>query len=304
MRLLLIVNTTASSVTARRRVRIQHRLGADHKLEVAETWRRGHATRLARGAARDGVEAVFVLAGDGTLNEAADGLAGSATALAALPGGSTNVFARTLGLPDDPLAAAEILVASLDAGRLHRIGVGSANHRRFLFHLGIGFDAAVIERVERFGFVKRYAGHSAYVLAALDTWFRRFDRSTPWFRAFLPGGDVVGDSGFAIISNTSPYTYLGHRPLHVTPAAGLDLPLAVTLFHRLEAGLILRAAASAAGSGRLLLRHRRIAQRSGVTHLRVVGHKPFPWQVDGDHLGEVTHLDVRYEPDALTLVVP
>ena len=93
MRVLLIVNETATSVTARRRVLVQRVLGADHKLEVEETSRRGHATRIARGAALDGVEVVAVLAGDGTLNEAADGLAGTATALAPLPGGSTNVFA-------------------------------------------------------------------------------------------------------------------------------------------------------------------------------------------------------------------
>ena len=110
MRLLLIVNETATAVTARRRVLVQRVLGADHKLEVEETSRRGHATRIARGAALDGVEAVAVLAGDGTLSEAADGLAGTSTALAPLPGGSTNVFARSLGVEYDPVQAAERLV--------------------------------------------------------------------------------------------------------------------------------------------------------------------------------------------------
>ena len=102
MRVLLIVNTTASSVTARKRVLIQKALGAEHDLEMMETSRRGHAARLARGAARRGVEVVAVLGGDGTLNEAADGLVGTDTALAPLPGGSTNVYARTLGHPLRP----------------------------------------------------------------------------------------------------------------------------------------------------------------------------------------------------------
>src|SRR5262252_9057149 len=100
MRLLLIVNATA--VTARRRVLVQRVLGADHRLEVEETSRRGHAARIARGAALDHVDVVVVLGGDGTLSEAADGLAGSATALAPLPGGSTNVFARSIGVVYDP----------------------------------------------------------------------------------------------------------------------------------------------------------------------------------------------------------
>jgi diacylglycerol kinase family enzyme len=111
LRLLLIVNPTASSMTPKRRLRVQALLGQHHRLEVAETYRRGHATRLARAAARDGMDAVVVAAGDGTLNEAADGLIGTDTALAPLPGGSTNVFARTLGVPNSIMPAAEQLVA-------------------------------------------------------------------------------------------------------------------------------------------------------------------------------------------------
>ena len=85
MRLLLVVNTSASSVTARARVVIHKALSADHEVVIKETNRRGHAARLAQGAAADGLDAVVVLGGDGTLNEAANGLAGSPTALAVLP---------------------------------------------------------------------------------------------------------------------------------------------------------------------------------------------------------------------------
>src|SRR5688500_20375231 len=102
MRVLLLVNASASSVTARTRVVIAKALAADHDVDVAETSRRGHATRLAQGAAADGVDCVVVLGGDGTLNEAANGLAGSATALGVLPGGSTHVVARTTGMADEP----------------------------------------------------------------------------------------------------------------------------------------------------------------------------------------------------------
>jgi len=308
VRVLLIVNLTASSVTARRRVEIQRILGADHKLEVVETSRRGHAARLARAAALDGVDVVAVLAGDGTLNEAADGLAGTLTALAPLPGGSTNVFARTIGVAYDPVEAARHLVASLRSFTFRRIGLGSASGRRFMFHLGIGFDAAVIGQVERRSFLKRHFAHPAYVLAAVSTWFRHYDHSRPRFRVSVPdgaGGDeVVGDSGFAIVSNTSPYTYLGRRPIVAAPAAGLDDPLTLTMFRALEVPLILAAAASALTTTRLMTRHPKIAQREGLTALTITGHGPFPFQVDGDYLGETERLDIRYEPDALTLVMP
>ena len=308
MRVLLIVNLTASAVTARRRVEIQRILGADHKLEVAETSRRGHAARLARSAALDGFDVVAVLAGDGTLNEAADGLARSVTALAPLPGGSTNVFARSLGVAYDPVEAAHRLVGSLRSLRFRRIGLGSASGRRFLFHLGLGFDAAVIGQVERRSFLKRYLAHPIYVASAFDTWFRHYDHSRPRFEVTLDDaeqdGTVLGDSAFAIVSNTSPYTYLGRRPIVVAPGAGLDDPLSLTMFRVLEIPLILGAAASALAGSRLITRHPKIVQCTGVERLTVTGHGPFPFQVDGDYLGDTEHLDIRYEPDALTLVMP
>src|SRR5688500_1023085 len=113
MRVLLVVNPSASSVTARGRVVIQKALSADHEVTMAETSRRGHAARLAQGAAADGVDVVVVLGGDGTLNEAANGLAGTPTALGVLPGGSTNVFARTIGMANEPIEATGQLLAAM-----------------------------------------------------------------------------------------------------------------------------------------------------------------------------------------------
>jgi diacylglycerol kinase family enzyme len=305
VRLLLIVNPTASSMTAGRRVRIQRALGEHHRLEVAETYRRGHATRLAKAAARDGMDAVVVLGGDGTLNEAADGLAGSPTALAPLPGGSTNVFARTLGYRNrlDP-AAAQVLDA-LDHRSFRRVGLGTGNGRRFLFHLGAGFDAAVIERVERHAWLKRRLAHPSFAVAAVSTFFRGYDRDQPPFRVELPGVAEAEPGFFAIVSNTAPYAFFGPRPLTVTHAAGLDRELAVTLFRKLEVGVILPAALSAMTRGNRIEHDEDIAQLENVPALTLVATgAPFPWQVDGDYLGEVARLEVRYEPDVLTLLVP
>jgi diacylglycerol kinase family enzyme len=304
VRVLLIVNQTASAVTARRRVLVQRILGADHKLEVAETSRRGHAARIARGAALDGVDVVAVFAGDGTLSEAADGLARSATALAALPGGSTNVFARSIGVAYDPVEAAEQLHASLARGSYRRIGLGVASGRRFLFHCGLGLDAAVISQVERGSFLKRYGAHPLYVAATVDTWWRRYDHRRPRFRFELGDGDVVGDSAFAIISNQRPYTYLGRLPIMVAPDAGIDAPLTLTLFRSLSLSVLLTCAASAFRGGQLLTRHPKVAYRSGVHALTVTGHGAFPWQVDGDYLGEIDRLTMSWEPDTLTIVTP
>src|ERR671911_2328126 len=121
MRVLLLVNSSASSVTPRSRVVIGKAISADHDVTVAETSRRGHAARLAQGATKDGTDVVVVLGGDGTLNEAANGLAGSRTALAALPGGSTNVFARTIGMTNDPIEATGQLLDALEQSHIRRV---------------------------------------------------------------------------------------------------------------------------------------------------------------------------------------
>ena len=149
MRILLLVNESASSVTARTRVLIQAALGEHHEVELALTSRRGHASRLARGAASTGTDLVAVLGGDGTLNEAANGLAGTDCVLAALPGGSTNVFARTIGLDDDPLEATRQTIAAIATNSIESVGLGEVAGRYFLFHCGNGFDAAVVKQVER-----------------------------------------------------------------------------------------------------------------------------------------------------------
>ncbi|MDQ1443449.1 MAG: hypothetical protein QOG97_3677, partial [Acidimicrobiaceae bacterium] len=215
MKLLLLVNASASSVTPRVRVVIQEVLQVEHDVTVAETSRRGHASRLAKGAVADGCDVVVVLGGDGTVNEAANGLAGSSTALGLLPGGSTNVFARTIGFTNDPVEAASELLAALRQPHrsIRRIGLGSANGRYFLFHAGMGFDAAVVEQVERRGSLKRFAGHPLFLYATVDTWLRHYDRTKPHFD-IVAGTQEIPGVYFAICIKTNPYTFLGNRPLN------------------------------------------------------------------------------------------
>mgnify|MGYP001376867401 CR=1 FL=1 len=304
MKLLLLVNSSASSVTARSRVVIQKALSADHEVTLAETSRRGHATRLAQGAAATGTEVVVVLGGDGTLNEAANGLAGSECALAALPGGSTNVFARTIGLPNDPIEATGDLLQALADRSIDRVGLGSVNGRYFLFHVGMGFDAAVVEQVERRASLKRYAGHPLFVYAGFDTWIRHYDRSRPRFSVAFPDGSVVDDGYLGICLNTNPYTYLGNRPLSLAPEATLDRGLAMVTLRTLAFARTMRIIGSALGTGRHLRSSSWADHRTDLDSMVVTGHGPFPYQVDGDHLGDTERLEIRHEPGVLHLVLP
>ncbi|HSL56976.1 MAG TPA: diacylglycerol kinase family protein [Acidimicrobiales bacterium] len=283
---------------------IQKALSADHDVELAETSRRGHASRLAQGAAAAGTDVVVVLGGDGTLNEAANGLAGTDTALAALPGGSTNVFARTIGLPNDPIEATGALLDALARDHIVRVGLGAVNDRYFLFHVGLGYDAAVVEQVEKRAELKRWAGHPLFVWSALDTWARHYDRSRPRFSVHFPDGSVVDDGYFAICMNTDPYIFLGNRPLHLAPEATLDRGLAVVTLRSLRLSRVVPQIVRALASDHGVRAGRWIDRRGDLSRVVVRGHGPFPYQVDGDHLGDTTELDLRHHPEILRLVLP
>lgn len=304
MRILLVVNAFASSVTARSMVVINKAFSADHDVTLVETSRRGHATRLALGAAKQGYDVVVVMGGDGTLNEAANGLVGTDTALAVLPGGSTNVFARTLGLPNDPIEATGVLLDSLADEAIRSIGLGAVDGRCFLFHTGLGFDAAVVEQVERRSSLKRYAGHPLFIYAGFATWFRHYDHDRPRMAVHLGDGQVVDDAYFTIVLNTSPYTYLGNRGLDLTPEATLDTGLSVVAVRTMDFVKTLGLIGSAIGSGRHLRTSRHAVVAHDLDDIRIDGHGSFPYQVDGDFLGHAESLHFEHRPDALLLVIP
>ena len=317
MKLLLIVNASASSVTARARVVIQKSLAADHDVTLAETSRQGHATRLAQGAAARGMDAVIVLGGDGTFNEAANGLAGTDTALGVLPGGSTNVFARTIGMTNDPIEATGELLAALGVGLggIRRVGLGNVNGRRFLFHVGVGFDAAVVSEVERRSALKRYLGHAFFAYSALRTWGFGYDRHHPHFAITLTDSEGsetrVDDGYFAILMNTNPYTFVGDRPFNLAPGTGLDNPLTAVVLRSLGAPTIigmgleaLRNPGATPPPGRPDPHRRKVTFVRNVVAARLEGLPTVPYQVDGEPLGEATELRFGWEPDSLRLVVP
>ncbi len=309
----LIVNPFASSVTRRSRVVIQQILSADHDLTVVETTKGKHAIRLAHGAARAGAEVVVSLGGDGTVNEVANGLLHKNTVLAPLPGGSTNVFARTLGYPNDPVEAAEVLVKALAERSIVNGGVGMANDRAFLFHVGAGFDAAVVGRVEKRGSLKRYLGHPLFIAATFATWFRDIDRSSPWFSIEAISQDpvdgnlnshAIDNAQLAVALNCDPYTFLGDWPLNLAPEANLASPLSIIALQSLGLHHLGPTIASS------VIRDTGIPDSGRSSHIRDItsavlrGNRPFPFQLDGEFLGYVDELRLEHRPSALRVVVP
>ncbi len=167
MRALLVVNPAATTTSARRRDVLIHALASEMKLEAVTTEYRGHARDLGRQAAEsDDIDLVVALGGDGTVNEVVNGLLHAGPApdrlpgLAVVPGGSTNVFARALGLPNDPVEATGTLLDALRQGSERIVGLGLTSGtpgtedeavpaRWFTFNAGLGFDAGVVGRVEQ-----------------------------------------------------------------------------------------------------------------------------------------------------------
>ena len=301
MRILLIVNSFASSVTARNTVTVHERLSQHHDVQVVETNRRGHATRFAEDAARRGIDVVVAYGGDGTLNEVATGIATTDTALAVLPGGSTNVFARTLGMPNDALEAIDLIIEALSRNDISPIGLGRANGRFFTFHTGIGYDAAVVRRVEQRAGLKRYAGNPLFIAAALRTWGLDYDKKRPHFSLDFGAGNTVDNGFFSIIMNTNPYTYLGNRPFDIVPSTSLSTGLSVVTFTSLKTTQMLRTLVSALQGGGVR-NFPWLDIRTNVQHVVASDSRAFPYQLDGDYLGEIQKVEFEFVPNAIRLV--
>ena len=299
-RLLLIVNPVARTYSKATLAVIEKALSADFKLEVAETKERGHASELAVQAALDGVDLVVVFSGDGTVNEVVNALAGTETAIAAIPGGATNVFVRALGLPLDAVEATGTLIAKALDDHAFKLSLGRADGRYFAVNCGAGVDAAAMRRIDskyprtkskfdRVAFravawelLVGYAGR----MADLEV---RIDDAEP-----IPSLSVM-------VGRTDPYTYYKDRPIRMTPEATLDGGLDVLSVRKLRRRSVPRIAWQVFGSARHV-HGRDIDYVHDASHVLVTSAKPFPVQVDGDSLGDHRRLEVDLAREVLWVV--
>lgn len=305
MRALVITNPRATAVTTRERDVLARALRSAVDLEIAETSHRGHAAALACHAMRDGVGLVVALGGDGTVNEVVsglltDGLHDEVPMLGVVPAGSTNVFARALGIPNDALDATAALLEALEAGRSRSIGLGRADDRWFTFAAGLGLDAAVVAAVERQRSRGRRSTHALYVRLALRE-FARMPRRQPPLRLSRAGEPVLEGLHLAIVTNTSPWTYLGARPLTPTPAASFDTGLDVYTRRSMGVVGLTRGFAQIARPG-TSPHGRSVTVLHDQQRFTLSSDYPVPLQVDGDYLGERSSVEFSAHPDAIRVV--
>ena len=303
-RMLVIVNPYATTVSARLKNLVVYALQARYEVEAVETQARGHATELCREAADEGYQAVVAFGGDGTVNEAANGLAGSNTPLTVLPGGSTNVFCRTLGIPPDVVDATEHLLRVADAFEPRWVDLGVAGPRLFTFASGVGLDASVVQRVDSHPRLKARAGEWYFTWAALSTFSRRYLVHPPRVRMEVEGQGVDGVT--VIVQNSDPFTYFGRLPIRVAAGAGLDTGTLSLAILRRATPLEIPSVIARIFSGRAerLQRHRHIEGFRDVRTARVTAleHGHFPLQIDGDYLGEFDEIEYGVRPGGLLVV--
>jgi diacylglycerol kinase family enzyme len=301
VRALLLFNPNATTTDDRVRDVISSALASEVELDVHATKQRGHATHIVAGAVHEGVDVVFALGGDGTANEVIQALAGTDVVLGVIPGGGANVFARALGLPNDSVAATAVLLDHLRHARTRRISLGQAAGRYFGFNAGLGFDAAIVRATEQNARFKRTMRQGSFVYFGLREWFTGDDRADPSLSIALGGGEPRGPYGLTLVANTDPYTYLGSRPLRVTPDASLDAGLDLLAISKVSTPAMLRLVAAAFAGGRHV-DNARTDYWHDLDEFTLTSTRPQPLMVDGDYAGEHTRVLFRSIPQALTVL--
>jgi diacylglycerol kinase family enzyme len=320
MRALVVINPAATSTTAKMRDVLVGAFASELKLDVVETTHRGHGRELGSQAAAEGIDLVVAVGGDGTVNEVVNGLLENGPSphlptLAVVPGGSTNVFSRALGRSRDPVEATAEILESVRAGRTRLVSLGTASAsgtedaddtgwtapRWFVFAAGLGFDAEVIARVEAQRAEGRRSTGTLYVREATSAFLLGRERRRPAMTLQVPGEPPIDDLFLCLVSNVSPWTYLGARPVNPSPEASFDAGLDVFAMSRMGPLRMLRTLRQTLARTPDA-RGRGVHRRHDLEELSLTASRPQGWQVDGDHLGTATGLRVRHVPAALRVI--
>ncbi len=312
-RMLLIVNPFATTVSGRLKNLVVYALRGRYDIEAVETQRPNHATELTRQAVGEGFDLVVSFGGDGTLNEAANGLAGSNVPLSVLPGGSTNVVCRMIGIPTDVVDATEHLLQLADELQPRRIDMGRVNGRHFIFSSGVGIDADVTRWVDAHPRLKARGGDATFTYAALRSYFRDYRGQPPILEVEAgSSGAGAGDTAFrvaglsAIVQNSDPYTFFRSTPLRVCEDIAMDDgTISLTVMRRASfaldtPGILYRLFAR---TGRLA-HHRQASSFPRIQHatIRSLDGRALPLEVDGDYIGESPEAVYDAAPGSLLVI--
>jgi diacylglycerol kinase family enzyme len=302
-RMLVIVNPYATTVSDRLKNLVVYALQGRYEVDAMDTEGRDHATVLCREAAEEGYDVVVAFGGDGTVNEAANGLAHSPTPLSCLPGGATNVYCKMLGVPGDIVDATEHLLRLADDWVPRRVDLAHVNGRAFTFSAGYGLDASVVRRVDAHPQLKARLKQWYFAYAAVATFTREYVVRPPRLEAHV--GDRVLRGVTAAVQNGDPYTYFGRRPVHLAEGLSLDDGQFGGVMLERAAPIDIPTVSLRLLSDRLRLAdHKRISAFATSDEVRIVSAdgRPVALQVDGDYIGDTVEAVFGVWPGALTVV--
>ena len=303
-RMLVIVNPYATTVSDRLKNLVVYALQGRYDVDAIDTQKRDHATELCREAADEGYDVVVAFGGDGTLNEAANGLAGSSTPLTTLPGGATNVYCKMLGIPGDIVDATEHLLRIADDWQPRAVDLARVNDRWFTFSSGVGLDASVVARVDAHPRLKTRLGAYYFTYAGITTFCKDYVARPPRMEVELPDGTTL-QGVTSIIQNGDPFTYFKDYPIKLVEGQDLD---SGTI-----SGIVLGRSTPTVMPGvifRLFSKRAKITNHRAVhgfenvptVTIRSADDRPLPLQVDGDYIGAVDEAVYTLTPGALTVV--
>ena len=307
--MLIIVNPYATTVSDRLKNLVVYALQGRYQVEAVLTEAQNHATEIGHEARDGAYDIVVAFGGDGTLNEIANGLAGTAVPVTILPGGSTNVVARTLGIPNDVVDATEHLLGLADRFEPRRIDLGVANGRKFVFSCGSGLDASAAMRVDQRPRLKARGRQYFYTWVAVSSFYRDYLRNPVRMR--VTAGERSAEGVTVLAQNSDPFTYFGERPVRVCENIEIDDgALAIGVLRRATqrdmAPIVTRVLVDRLSAAR----HGQIEQLDDVIEATVESItraddgrvRAFPVQVDGDYIGEHSRLELAVDPGALTVI--
>jgi diacylglycerol kinase family enzyme len=300
---LLIVNRNATSMTATVTDLAVRTLAGVLDLDVERTQYRGHARELAAATTAD---LVIVHGGDGSINEVVNGLMGLNSAgrplIGVIPGGGGNVLARALGLPLDAAAAIRQVREAVEAGRHRTIGLGLADDRYFTFSAGLGWDAEVVREVDRLRAQGRRESVPLFLRTLVQQYYAGTDRRRPALTVERDGEPPVSGLFMTIVTNRSPWTYLGNRPLLPVPNPDFNSGLDLLALQRLRLITVLNAVGQMLYVRSRPPRGRNLLSVLGSESLTLRSARPIALQADGEYLGETEAVKFQFVPQALRIV--
>lgn len=308
----LIVNPYSSGMTAKRERAIVQALREHIDLDVRRTERGGHAPKIAQELLEHAsLDVIIACGGDGTANEVVNGMslgtdtADQRPAFAIVPAGGTNVLARSLGFPNHPVRAVAKLVEALADRRTRPINLATVDERIFMFAAGVGLDGELVKRMEekRSGRRPSDLAHVSSIVGIYAT--QRFAIGERMTVTVDDTGEELR-SALVMIGNTTPMTYMGRLPMHFMPDCTLEGGLDFLAPSRANAGFAMRNAAQAIGVGRgkrRLVNPEKMNLRHDVRGFTVTCDEPQPVQVDGEYIGDRTHIHFGLLERAVNLVM-